>query len=171
MTPVTGRRQLIVMRHAKAEPFAATDHVRALTDRGHADAAAAGTWLSEVGAVPDHAVVSTAVRARETWFDVARASGAGVEPSFDQGLYHGGVDAALEALHAAPEDAMAVIIVGHNPTAAYVAHLLDDGEGDDDAISGMLRGFPPSAVVVFDVEVDWSDLAAETGRVTGFHVP
>ena len=171
MTPVTGRRQLIVMRHAKAEPFASTDHARALTDRGHADAAAVGTWLSEAGAVPDHAVVSTAVRARETWFDVARASGAGVEPSFDQGLYHGGVDAALEALHAAPEDAMAVIVVGHNPTAAYVAHLLDDGEGDDDAISGMLRGFPPSAVVVFDVEVDWSDLAAETGRVTGFHVP
>jgi hypothetical protein len=35
----------------------------------------------------------------------------------------------------------------------------------------MLRGFPPSAVVVFDVEVPWADLAAEAGRVTRFHVP
>ena len=170
MTPVTGRRQLIVMRHAKAEPFASTDHARALTDRGHADAAAVGTWLSEAGAVPDHAVVSTAVRARETWFDVARASGAGVEPSFDQGLYHGGVDAALEALHAAPEDAMAVIVVGHNPTAAYVAHLLDDGTGDPTAIREMLKGYPANAMAVLELEVPWSDLGPETGRLIDFHV-
>lgn len=168
---MTGRRQLIVMRHGKAEPFAATDHARALTDRGHADAAAAGTWLAARQLVPDHALVSTAVRARETWFDVARASGAEVEPSFDEGLYQGGVDAALESLQAVPEGAGTVILVGHNPTAAYVAHMLDDGEGDDEAISGMLRGFPPGAVVVFDLEVAWAELAAEAGRVTGFHAP
>lgn len=168
---MTGRRQLIVMRHGKAEPFAATDHARALTDRGHADAAAAGTWLAARHLVPDHALVSTAVRARETWFDVARASGAEVEPSFDEGLYQGGVDAALESLQAVPEGAGTVILVGHNPTAAYVAHMLDDGEGDDEAISGMLRGFPPGAVVVFDLEVAWAELAAEAGRVTGFHAP
>jgi phosphohistidine phosphatase len=159
------------MRHARAEPFASTDHVRALTDRGHADAAAVGTWLAGVGVVPDHAVVSTAERARETWFDVARASGSEADPEFDRGVYQGGVDAVLETLHAAPEDAQTMIFVGHNPTAAYLAHLLDDGEGDHDAISGMLRGFPPSAVVVFDVEVPWADLAAEAGRVTRFHVP
>jgi phosphohistidine phosphatase len=168
---VTGRRQLIVMRHGKAEPFAATDHARALTDRGHADAAAAGTWLAARRLVPDHALVSTAVRARETWHDVARTSGAEVEPSFDEGLYQGGVDAALESLQAAPEGARTVLVVGHNPTAAYVAHMLDDGEGDDEAIGGMLRGFPPGAAVVFDLEVAWTELAAEVGRVTGFHAP
>jgi phosphohistidine phosphatase len=159
------------MRHGKAEPFAATDHVRALTDRGHADAAATGTWLAGRQLVPDHALVSTAVRARETWFDVARAAGAEVDPSLDEGLYQGGVDAALESLQAAPEGARTVILVGHNPTAAYVAHMLDDGEGDDEAISGMLRGFPPGAAVVFELEVAWSELAAESGRVTGFHAP
>ncbi|HET6653562.1 MAG TPA: histidine phosphatase family protein [Nocardioides sp.] len=168
---MTGRRQLIVMRHGKAEPFAATDHVRALTDRGHADAAAAGTWLAGLRLVPDHAVVSTAVRARETWFDLARAAGSDIEPVFDEGLYQGGVDAALESLQSVPEDAGTVILIGHNPAAAYLAHMLDDGEGDDEAISGMLRGFPPGAAVVFDVEVGWSDLATEAGRVTGFHAP
>lgn len=156
------------MRHAKAEPFASTDQARALTDRGHADAAAVGTWLADRGLVPDHAVVSTAVRARETWFDLARAAGSGAEPSFDDGLYHGGVDAAVESLHAVPEDVRTVILVGHNPTAAYLAHMLDDGEGDNEAISGMLRGFPPGAAVVFDLDGAWSDLAAEAGRVTGF---
>lgn len=158
------------MRHAKAEPFASTDHARVLTERGHADAVATGAWLAEVGAVPDHAVVSTAVRARETWTDVAKGAGSEAETVLDEGLYHGGVDAALESLRGVSEDFRRVILVGHNPTAAYLVHMLDDGEGDDEAISGMLRGFPPSAVVVFDVGVPWSDLGTEVGRVTRFRV-
>ena len=168
---MTGRRQLIVMRHAKAEPFASTDHARVLTDRGHADAADAGAWLAEVGAIPDHALVSTAERTRETWSDLAEASGSTVEATFDEGLYHGGVDSVLESVQALPDDARTVLVIGHNPAAAYLAHLLDDGQGDDEAISGMLRGFPPSALVVLDIELPWSELGAETGRVTAFHAP
>ena len=171
MTPVTGRRQLIVMRHAKAEPFASTDQERVLTDRGHSEAAGAGRWLAEQGVRPGYAVVSTAARTRETWADVARASGAESEVTFDDALYHGGGDEALESLRSVPEDVETVILIGHNPTTAFVAHMLDDGEGDTEAISGLLRGFPPSAVVVFDVEVPWGELAADSGRVTAFYTP
>ena len=46
---MTDRRRLIVMRHAKAENFADTDHERTLTDRGRADAEAAGARLREDG--------------------------------------------------------------------------------------------------------------------------
>lgn len=159
------------MRHAKAEPFAASDHARVLTDRGHGDAAEAGSWLRELGAVPDHAVVSTAARTRETWADLLGTSGAAAEVSFDDAVYHGGVDEALEALQAVPEHASTVIFVGHNPTAAYLSHHLDDGDGDEAAISGLLGGFPTSAVVVFDIEVDWAQLGAESGRVVAFHAP
>ncbi|MGA9747051.1 MAG: histidine phosphatase family protein [Nocardioides sp.] len=159
------------MRHAKAEPFASSDHARVLTDRGHGDAAAAGTWLRELGDLPDHAIVSTAARTRETWADVVDASGADAEASFDEALYHGGVDEALEALQAVPEDATSVIFVGHNPTAAYLSHHLDDGDGDEAAISGMLQGFPTSALVILDVAVRWSQLAAGAGRVVAFHAP
>ena len=170
VTSVTGR-QLIVMRHAKAEPYASTDHARALIDRGHNDAADAGRWLAEHDLLPDHAVVSDATRARQTWADVARASGAQAEETFDGALYHGGPETVLESIGTVPEDTTLVIFVGHNPAAAYVAHMLDDGTGDQDAISGMLRGFPPSALVAFDIEVPWTDLAAETGRVRAFHAP
>ena len=159
------------MRHAKAEPFASTDHARVLTDRGHSDAAAAGEQLVRLGLVPEAAVVSPAARTRETWEDVARTTEADAEVSFDDAVYHGGVDEALEALHAVPEDATTVVFVGHNPTAAYLCHHLDDGEGDETAISGMLRGFPPSALVVFDVEVAWAELGAESGSVVAFHAP
>jgi phosphohistidine phosphatase len=159
------------MRHAKAEPFASTDHARALTERGHADAAEAGRWLAGLGTLPTHALVSTAARARQTWAAVAESSGAKTEVSYDDVLYHGGVDAAVEAIQVVDPDAETVMFVGHNPTAAYLGHFLDDGDGDEAAISGMLRGFPACAVVVFEVEAAWNDVHPEAGRVVAFHAP
>ena len=63
-----------------------------------------------------------------------------------------------------------VMFVGHNPTAAYVCHLLDDGSGDPASTSGMLQGFPPAAVAVLELAGDWSDLEVESCRLVGFHV-
>ena len=159
------------MRHAKAEPFASTDHARVLTDRGHADAAEAGRWLAGLGALPTHALVSTAARTRETWAAVAESAGAKADVSFDEALYHGGVDAAVEAIQVVDPEAETVMFIGHNPTAAYLSHFLDDGDGDEEAISGMLRGFPACAVVVFELTGTWADVRPEAGRVVAFHAP
>ncbi len=63
-----------------------------------------------------------------------------------------------------------MMFVGHNPTAAYLCHYLDDGEGDPAAVSGLLQGFPPGAVAVLEIGVPWADLGAETGRVVGYYV-
>jgi phosphohistidine phosphatase len=168
---VTDRRRLIVMRHAKAEPFASTDHARRLTDRGRADARDAGAYLREQRLVPDYAVVSSSTRTRETWDELASAVDlSATVVSFDDELFTGSADVVVEALQSAPVDAATVMFVGHNPTAAYVCHLLDDGEGAPQAVSGLLQGFPPSAVAVLEVPVPWADLGAETGRVVGFHV-
>jgi phosphohistidine phosphatase len=158
------------MRHAKAEPFAATDHERRLTERGRASAAAAGRHLADVSVVPDHAVVSSAVRAVETWDAVAEGAGAQLEPAVDGAVYNGSPHVVLEALQMVPEDAETVIFVGHNPTAAYVAHTLDDGDGDPVALTRLLQGFPPGALTVFEVQVPWSGLGPETGRVVDFFV-
>jgi phosphohistidine phosphatase len=166
---VTDRRRLIVMRHAKAEPFASTDHERRLTDRGRAGAQAAGRWLREEGLVPDHVVVSSAVRARETWEAVADV--AGFETSlatFDEGVFNGGPRVVLDVLQGLPEDAATVLFIGHNPTAAYLCHFLDDGEGDPEATSGMLRGFPPGAVAVLEIRTAWSEVGPETGRLVRY---
>jgi phosphohistidine phosphatase len=64
-----------------------------------------------------------------------------------------------------------VIFIGHNPPAAYLVHLLDDGEGDPEAVGGMLRGFPPGALVVFEVPGCWSELSPESARVVDFFAP
>jgi phosphohistidine phosphatase len=168
---VTDRRRLIVLRHAKAEPFAASDHDRRLTDRGLAAARDVGAHLREHKAAPDYAVVSSALRTRETWQAVKDAAGfTACEEHYDDGLLAGSPDVVVELLQEAPADAHTVMLVGHNPTAAYLCHSLDDGEGDATAVSEMLHGFPPGAVAVLDVSVPWAALAPETGRVVAFYV-
>src|SRR5688572_15681351 len=42
-------RLLVLMRHAKAEAWGQSDFDRRLTERGRADAEAAGRWLAERG--------------------------------------------------------------------------------------------------------------------------
>lgn len=159
------------MRHAKAEPFASSDHERRLTDRGTACARDVGDYLREHGLVPEYVVVSSATRTRETWSALAEGIDTSrCEVSFEDELFTGSADVVVEALHATPEDAGTVMFVGHNPTAAHLCHFLYDGEGDTDAVSGLLKGFPPAAVAVLEVGVPWSDLAAETGRVVGYYV-
>jgi phosphohistidine phosphatase len=168
---VSSVRRLLVLRHAKAEPFAESDQTRRLIPRGRQSAHDVGRHLRDAGLLPDFALVSTATRTRETWAEVAAGSGSSTtRVSFDDALFAGSVDAALDALRTVPGDASTVLYVGHNPTAEYICHLFDDGEGDPSAISGLLRGFPPAALAVLEVAVPWTDLAAETGRIVGYYV-
>jgi phosphohistidine phosphatase len=158
------------MRHAKAEPFAATDHARTLTERGRADAVEAGSYLASTSVLPDFALVSSAARATATWEAVASASGSTAEVRIDDAFFTGSADTVLDALHAVPERAERVIFVGHNPTASYLAHVLDDGEGEPDAILGLLQGFPTAALTVLEVPVPWRELGPESARVIDFHL-
>jgi phosphohistidine phosphatase len=157
------------MRHAKAEPFAATDHVRELTQRGRRDAVGAGRYLSDAGMVPDHAVVSSAVRAVQTWEGVCEGLGRTPESVVDDAVFTGSPDVVLEALRTAPDRAERLMFVGHNPTTAYLAHLLDDGNGEPGAVARLLEGFPAGALAVFEVQVPWAELGEETGRLAAFH--
>lgn len=168
---MTDRRRLIVMRHARAEPFASSDRARKLADRGVEDARRAGAHLAGTGCVPDHAVVSVAERTRMTWAAVRETSGSTGSESFEDAAYHGDADDVLELVRETPADALTVIVVGHNPTAAGLCHLLDDGAGDPEALTGLLRGFPPGALGVFEVTSPWSELGPEVGRLVDFYAP
>ena len=163
-------RRLVIMRHAKAEATAASDHERRLTDRGRRDAAEAGRWARGAGVLPDHAFVSTAARAHETWDSFARGAELTLEPDLDSSLYSAGPDSALEVLRTAPAAARTVMVVGHNPTMAHLVHLLDDGSADPGAFAEISAGFPTSAVAVLELPGDWSGLAIAGARVIAFHV-
>lgn len=156
------------MRHAKAEPFASTDHARALTDRGRREAEAAGAYLREQSVVPDHAVVSPAERTRATWEAMEAVMESSAEVVYDDSVYAGSTDVVLEALRFVPDGAGILVFVGHQPTIGYLAHLLDDGEGDPAALHSMLHGFPTASMAIFEVDVPWEELGPETGRLVDF---
>ena len=156
------------MRHGRAEQFAAEDHQRRLTTRGVREARGAGEWLVDRGLVPTHALVSSAQRARDTWDGLAEVTGLGIEPEVDDAVYSASPESALDLLRATPADAEVVLLVGHNPTAASLAHLLDDGDPEPEAFRLMSAGFPPAAVAVLDVHVPWAELDTATARLVAF---
>jgi phosphohistidine phosphatase len=163
-------RRLVVMRHAKAEPVAASDHARRLAPRGRRDAEEAGRWARTEGVLPDHAFVSTAARAHETWTAFRLGAGLDLEAELDGGLYSAGPHSALEMLRSAPAEAATVMVVGHNPTMAHLVHLLDDGSADPTVFAALSAGFPTAAVAVLEVDGAWARLDVAAARVTSFHV-
>lgn len=164
-------RRLVVMRHSKAEAGGPSDHERALADRGRADAEEAGRWLREQGVAPDAALVSDALRTQETWAAVAGGAGWELEPDFVAALYAAGPDAAIDLVRETDPDVGCLVVIGHNPTMAYVAELLDDGDGDADATTALItRGLPTSGLAVFEVPGEWTTVGAGTCHLRAFHV-
>lgn len=123
-----------------------------------------------LGLVPDQALVSAATRARQTWAGVARGAGWDLEASYDEGLYAAGPESALDLVRGVPQEVATLVVVGHNPTMASLASLLDDGDGVVEATREMTMGFPTSATAVFEHRGDWADLDQQAGRLVAFHV-
>jgi phosphohistidine phosphatase len=163
-------RRIAVMRHGKAEQAGRTDFEREIAHRGQHDSADTGAWLAQQGFVPDLALVSAARRTIGTWESVAEGGGFDLEPYLSQVLYGAGPETALDLVRESPEEAGAVLVIGHNPTMAYLASLLDDGEGDPAVASAMMSGYPTSAVAVFEYDGSWAALSEAGARLVAFHV-
>ncbi|MDH2415752.1 histidine phosphatase family protein [Nocardioides sp. CER19] len=159
-------RVLVIVRHAKAEAYGATDHERPLTERGITAAAQAGTWLAGRGVTPDRAVVSDAVRTRQTWEAMAAEAGWTLEPELDSSLYEADAETALDVIRGLEDDVTTTVVVGHNPTMAYLAQVLDV-EGASQLAA---TGFPTAAVAVFEYDGPWADLAEASTRLVDVHV-
>lgn len=158
------------MRHAKAEAVGATDMERELSTSGRGDAHAAGQWLAAQGIGPDCALVSAATRTQQTWRQVAEGAGWDLEPDFDRGLYAADPDTALDLVRERPDECHTAIVIGHNPTMATLAQLLDDGDGDVEAGNQMAIGFPTTAMAVFTYDGAWADLGPATATITAYQV-
>ena len=152
-------RTLVLLRHAKAEtPGDEMDVERALTDRGQADARAAGAWLAAQNLHPDLVICSPAIRTRQTWHGVAMAlaeaapEAAAPEVRYENGLYYGGRTEVVDLLRAVPEGTGTVLVVGHNPTVTDVSILLRPYEEDAD-----VEGLRTCGLAVHRVERSWAE--------------
>ena len=163
-------RLLVVMRHAKAEPGGETDSLRELAQRGWDDALEAGRWLAGRGVTPDAALVSSARRTTSTWAAVSEGGSFEAELELSDALYSAGPESALDLVRETSDEVRTLVVVGHNPTMAYLAQLLDDGSGDEQAGREMAVGFPTGALALFSVDGGWSSLELATARLVAFHV-
>ncbi len=170
---VDSTRTLIVVRHAKAEDSAATDHDRELTDRGRADAVAVGELLGDVLDPDDEtvALVSTATRARQTWKAAYGELAVPVEYREMQELYEAGGDEVVDLLALLPDEIDAAVVVGHNPTMEAVVNQLHDGDNDDLAAILSDRGLPTAGVAVLEHDGDWADLESGSCRLVRLESP
>jgi phosphohistidine phosphatase len=145
-------RRLILFRHGKTEARASSgdDFGRRLMDRGRSDSALMGRVLAAAGYAPDLALVSPAVRARETW-DLAKAAFPPAEVRFRQGLY----DATPEEVSAEIQAAGSgdtVMVVGHNPSLQELAvNLVAENGGRYLDIDRLSAAFPTAAAAVFGI--------------------
>jgi phosphohistidine phosphatase len=105
------------MRHAKSNwhSGATSDHERPLNERGLEAARTMGVVLARMGEVPDLAMTSSAVRARTTVDEAARAGRWASEIRVERGLYGTSPDGALGIISRAPDEVERLMVVGHQP--------------------------------------------------------
>jgi len=141
-------RELILLRHAHAEPGAdgQADIDRPLSRQGLAEAEAAGRWLKEHGHLPDRVLVSPSRRTRETLEEVLRVLGY-VEQRQEQRVYDATPGTLMQVADEL-RDISRVMLVGHNPGLEQMAALLSSGQ------SGEFRGMPAGGIAVLHLPAD-----------------
>lgn len=164
-------RRLVVLRHAKsAWPDGVADHRRPLAPRGHRDAPVVGRMLAENDCLPDLALCSTAVRARETWELAAAQWGTPPPVRHEPRLYAADVSELLAVVHEVPAAVRTLLLVGHNPGLEELVLELA-GDSLDDALDEVRTKFPTSAIAVLAWHgTSWRDLAPGTALLTGVMV-
>jgi phosphohistidine phosphatase len=168
MDAAATRRQLILLRHAKAEKDGPSDHERELAPAGRRDATEVGRRLRAAGLSPDLAIVSPSTRTRQTWQRVAAELRSSAQERFEPALYDNEADGVLELVRAVPDDVGTLLLVGHNPSVEELASQLDDGRGDASARQAMTAGFSTSALAVLSHGGSWGLVARGRLRVESF---
>ncbi len=145
-------KRLIIMRHAKTEPWTegVDDHARAVVPDGHEAIQKVGARIADLNWHPDNAFVSSARRARETWLGL-KGLFSSCEPVIDDNFYLASAARWEDFLH----DNMAsdrVMLVGHNPGLHDLCiSLLRHGQDHDpDSEALLFSRLPTGAAALFE---------------------
>lgn len=170
-------RRLMLLRHAKTESDAPSgeDIDRRLDQRGHEDAATIGHWLAQHRLHADHVLVSTAVRARQTWDVVEPLLSAVAKPSqvaHLAELYLAEPSDILRAIRqAAAKDSHPLMVIGHNPGLHELALGLV-ADGDKAGRKALAGNLPTSGLVIIDFAIEnWNEVSFQAGRLEQFVSP
>lgn len=171
-------KTLLLMRHAKSDwsQEGQGDYARPLNKRGRRAAPLMAAYLRDRGLVPELALVSSAVRTRETWERMAEVFGEFAPPhEFSCDLYLARPQMILEAVNGAPETVSRLLIVGHNPgleqTLSLLAAPVQDKAGAT-ALVAIRAKFPTAAIAEIEfTDGPWADVRFGSGLIRTFKSP
>lgn len=154
--------RVYLLRHAEAEPEAASDDLRELTDLGWAQAEAAADWLCGQIAGPVKLVCSPLLRARQTASVVQQTLGLGEPEQLEALVPEGDPLRAEQALSLIlREQAEELVVVSHMPLIASLQSWIEEGI--------LTTGEPFSLSEMRVIEADV--LAPGLGRPAGRFLP
>lgn len=141
---------LIIMRHAKAEPFGEHgDRDRPLADKGLKQAKAVGKGLLELKLVPNRIACSGALRTQQTCERMLKIFGDVPKVDYRQSLYDGGLQAVLDELAHTKDKHRVLMVLGHEPTMSIVSQWLASPESDPATLDRLNLGLSTASVAIF----------------------
>ena len=158
-------RQLLVLRHAKAERDSSTglDFDRPLAERGRQDAREVGRVMRDRGLNPDAVIASPAQRVVETLAALAAGYGPlGVE--YDRRIYNALPETLLDVVRGTDDGVQTLLLVGHNPGLPLL--VLELARGDGVLRARIEQGFSTATLAAVELPArSWSGVDPATGEI------
>ncbi len=153
---------LILLRHGKSDwSGGEPDHLRPLAPRGLRQVPEAGRWIAGRAGGIDLAVISPAVRARETWRLAAAELAVAPPVREDERVYAASASSLRSVVRELPDAVATVVLVGHNPG-------LEDLVAD---LTGRWVAMPTAALAVVDLRGPWSEAGDRPGSLSAHGRP
>lgn len=159
-------KQLLILRHAKSswDDSSLADFDRPLGARGLKTAPLMGRELARRGWLPDLALVSPALRTRDTWRMVSAELPGHVLAQFAEELYEAASGVILARVRQAKAETL--LVIGHNPGLQQFALRLAGAGSDESVFKTIEAKFPTAALARFTVVGDWAELDFGGARLT-----
>jgi phosphohistidine phosphatase len=164
--------RLVLLRHAKTEAEGPTDAARQLAPKGRKQAENLSKSFAGAGVKPELALVSSALRAQQTW-----ALAAAGKPKIKcnaqilDALYGASVADILGVLRVVSPALQTVVIVGHEPTMAACAAYLADKTSDESALAQVKVGVPTATWSLLQSDYPWIEWGAKSARLVTVRRP
>ncbi|NEG69179.1 SixA phosphatase family protein [Bifidobacterium choloepi] len=163
---------LLVMRHAKTEPFCPTgDFDRPLTDKGLKQAKTMAKGLREMDLVPDQMDVSSALRAQQTCNRMLKVFGDKPKVDFHKSLYEDGMQSVFDDLAGCKAKRHTLMILGHEPTVSMACQWLANPESDQSQLDLLNLGLSPATVVIFGSSMPFNSWQLHQATLLGVITP
>ena len=156
---------LFLGRHAKSSwnDSELSDFERPLNDRGERDAPEMGRRLAQKHRTADLILCSAAVRARTTAAILAKEWGYTKDISIEPNLYEASPSDMLDFIKELDDEAKSALVVAHNPTITWMAHMLGNLS---------IGNVPTCGIVVLKIPCDkWSEVKEGQAEMIEFDFP